>query len=381
MPTLSQYPRNIQIRAINRLIMKYGHLGSIVTGAELAEECMVLFGSYKISLSGGTLITNNNYKLHVKPIGKLKFDTQPDTTTEVTVNGAVLNVVRARKIAPDGANPIVWELEASGDVIPYDTVVIVTPSIVAPADETENYTTTGNSGALWAANFTSTAFDTTGGDDTLVGMDWEIADDNIFTSVIASVSGYTGGITWNCGNTLSRDTNYWVRVRHEGTITGVSDWSTVHSFSLDDFVVGPITYINTPNITTTKDGSDILQSENYSTGGKFAGSGANAGKWHVTLTLDAYDPVSAGACNKSTWEIATDAAFTTIIYAADGEQEGGADDVTGAFYGDKGVLIMGYSYPMYPCLSATTYYARGKYISVDPHESEWSPTLMFVCSV
>lgn len=378
MPTLSQYPRNIQIRAINRLLNKYGHDAVLTTSPGLPEPCRVLFGKYKISVAGGTLILNNNYKLHVRPIGKDKFDTQPDPTSEVTINGAVLNVVNARKIAPDGANPIVWEIEASGDAIPYDTVTIVVPSVFAPTDLTENYATTGNDGAgLYAVDMVSTTFDTTGGDDTLVGMDWEIATDNIFTTVVASVTAYTGGTTWNTGNVLSRDTNYWARVRHVGVASGTSAWSETVKFSLDAFYTAPTTHINQPNITTTKNGSDILQNENYSTGGKTAGTGANAGKFRCVMTLDAYSPVDAGAASKSHWQIATDVDFTTLVLDYDGEANGGSDDYTGAFYGDIGTLIMGYDLAAYPLLGATTYYARAKYVSVDPYDSEWSPTLMF----
>lgn len=383
MPTLSQYPRNIQIRAINKLIAKYGHDGILETPGNVAEPCRVLFGKYKLSFGGETLIINNNYKLHVKPIGKLLFDTQPDPTSEITVNGSILNVVNVRKIAPDGANPIVWEMEAMGDVIPYDTITIVNPSIVAPTADQENYPTTGNSGGFYAVNMVSTDFDTTGGADTLVGMEWEISTNDIFTTVVASVTGYIGGATWNTGNVLSRDTNYWARVRHTGVVSGTSDWSPTIKFSLDEFYTAPVTRIMQPQILTGKNvTTNILQNENYSTGGK---SGPTGGKWHVTLTLTTYDPIApTGACDRSYWEIATDEAFTTIVYARNGEgTSGGADDETGAFYPDKGVLIMDptTTYPGYHhLLGATTYYARGKYISVDPFESEWSPTLMFKCS-
>lgn len=378
MPTLSQYPRNIQIRAISRLLNKYGHDAVLhnPTGDPEGEPCRVLFGKYKISVAGGTLILNNNYKLHVRPIGKLVFDVQPDASSEVVINGATLNVVNARKVAPDGANPIVWEIEASGDAIPYDVVTIVNPTIITPADLTENYTTTGNDGfGLYAVDMISSAFNTTGGDDTLAGIDWEIATDNIFTTVVASVTGYTGGTTWNTGNVLSRDTNYYARVKHTGVITGASAWSETVEFSLDAFVTAPTTHIMKPTITTGVTGG-IIQNENYSTGGK----SISAGKYHICLTLDEYDAVDAGSVVKSEWQIATDVDFTTLIVDADGETDGGADDYTGAYYPGYGFFFNGYGTPAYPLFGATTYYARARYVSDDPYESDWSDTLTFACS-
>lgn len=380
MPTLNQYPRNVQIRAINRLIMKYGHAGTIITDAGVPEDCMVLFGSYKIGLVNGTLIQNTNYKLHIKPVGKMKFNVQPNPTTEVTVNGMLLSVVRARKIAPDGANPIVWELEASGGTIPYDTITIVNPSVVLPADNQENYTNTGTSNSKWAANFTSTAFDTIGGDDTLVGMDWEIATDNVFTTVVASVTGYTGGVTWNSGFVLNRNTNYWVRVRHTGLASGVSQWSAGHKFSLDLFYVAPITYINKPTITTPVT-SGIMNNISSSTGGKFVGSSANANKWRAVLKLNAYSPVAGtGAASKSYWQISTTSDFSTILYEGDGEGNGGNEDWNGFYFSGKGVFIMpnvpNPPFP-FPLLPSVTYYARGRYHSVDARVSEYSDAITF----
>ena len=373
MPTLNQYPRNIQIRAINRLIMKYGHLGSIITDGGIAEDCMVLFGKYKITFGGGTLIINNNYKLHVKPIGKLKFDTQPDPTTEITVNGAFLQAVNARKIAPDGANPIVWEIEATGDVIPYDTVTIVDPTISLPADLTENYATTGNSGALWAVDMVSSPFDTTGGDDTLVGMDWEIATDNIFTSVVASVTAYTGGTTWNTGNVLSRDTNYWARVKHVGTITGASDWSPTVKFSLDDFVEAPTTSINTPSIIApATDGliSTSLRNEGY---------GATDNKYRVSFVLSAYDPVTAGALTAVHWQFSLVSDFSTIYCECD-TTSSDFDETTGGYDPDTRTCVMpqyGATAPFpYPLVTGTTYYCRAKDIS-GTDESEYSAVRTF----
>ena len=378
MPTLNQYPRNIQIRAINKLIAKYGHDGYITSSGPdgdgdgspdgtLTEACRVLFGRFKISFGGGTLIINNNYKLHVKPIGKARFDYQPGPDSEIVVNGITLNVINANKVAPDGANAIVWEMEASGNTIPYDVVTIVNPTIVSPANLTENYSTTGNSGALWAVNMVSSAFAVTGGEDTLEGMDWEIATDEAFASVAASTTGYIGGTTWNTGNVLSRDTNYWARVKHHGVASGASAWSAASKFSLDEFSTEPVVDIVTPTMVTTASGGYLSGSDYHS---EYSDETGGFG-YKVYPKLSDFVSGTGKTYDHTHWQLSYNPAFTgTMVY--EGDSVGGFDSFSGT---TKSVYTMVQPSPF--SYGYSEMYVRGKQVATDSTESAWSDTLAF----
>lgn len=349
MQTLNQYPRNVQIRAISKLIKKYGHIGTITTGAA-TNDCLVLFGKYKLSLSGGTLIINNNYKLHIHPTEALGATPIPTGTT-VTVNGAAMVAINVRKISPDGANAIVWEIEVAGDAIPDDVPVIDMPTVVSPADNTSNYASVSGTVDDFAIEATASAMGMTIGLDTYVSSDWEIATDNVFTDVVDSVSAYTGGLTWTSNGVLSNPLNYYIRVKHNGAAVS-SAWSTPSLFSLGTITVPTTTHINTPVIVGF--------------GPMYSGE-SGAGMFKSYPFLDAYDPVDAGAFDHTYWQIATDTAFTTIVYEA--ASVGGFDpmEAGGLFVDTTGLLMDTYSLS-----PASTYYVRGKYVSVDPYESEYS---------
>lgn len=359
MQTLNQYPRNVQIRAISKLIKKYGHIGTITTGAA-TNDCLVLFGKYKLSLSGGTLIINNNYKLHVHPTEALGETPIPAGTT-VTVNGADMVAINVRKISPDGANAIVWEIEVAGGSIPADVPVIDMPTVTSPANNTSNYAIASGTAGAYAVAVTASAMGMTTGIDTYASSDWQIATDDAFTTVVDSVTGYTGGLTWTSNGVLSNPLNYYVRVKHNGAAVS-SAWSTGNLFSLGTITTPAVTHIVKPTIITEVY-SGVLSS--------FDISSASGGKYKAYLTLDAYNPVDATDYASTYWQIATDAGFTTLV--VDQTSTEGYDPAEGMSI-NPGMLGMD-AYVLDP---ATTYYARAKYVSVDPYESEYSDTFTFI---
>lgn len=369
--TINQYPRNIQVRAINKLIDKYGHVGTLTTTPGLPEECMVLFGKYTVKYSSGSLIVNNNFKLHVKPIGKIKFDTLPKiTTSKINVNGVNMTVLSMRKIAPDGANPVVWELETAGAVIPYDVPTIKKPSITAPVNLTSDWPTVANVGALWSTTLTSSIYKTMNGEAAFNGAEWQIASDNAFQNIVTSVTGYTASDTWTTPVALSRNTNYWARVRHTSLTAVTSAWSPSVWFNLDTITPATLTSILTPTIALPA--ADGLIATSLRT----QGTGANVGKYRVHFALSAYQPITVGSMTSSYWQFSTVSDFSTIV--AECSTVGGSDTYTGANYPDATDLVMpGTPAPFpFPLLTGTTYYVRAKYVS-NADSSAYSPTRTF----
>lgn len=361
MQTLNQYPRNVQIRAIGKLIKKYGHIGTIATGAA-TNDCLVLFGKYKLSLSGGTLIINNNYKLHVLPTEALGETPIPVGTT-VTVNGADMVAINVRKISPDGANAIVWEIEVAGGSIPDDVPVIDMPTVESPANNTSNYASVSGTVDDFAIEATASIMGMTTGVDTYVSSDWQIATDDAFSTVVDSVTGYTGGLTWTSNGVLTNPLNYYIRVKHNGAAVS-SAWSAGNLFSLGTITVPEVTHIVKPTIITT------LYSGVMST---FDTADNGSGMYKAYLEMSAYDPVDAGAYASSYWQIASDAGFTTLVYDQTGVD--GYDVETGMFVGPG---VLGYATGQFPLAAGTTYYARAKYVSVDPYESVYSDAFEFI---
>ena len=98
---------------------------------------------------------------------------------------------------------------------------VVKPTIVAPVADSINVATT--------YTFESSSFQFYGGSQTHQSSDWEIATDSNFASVVFSVTNnITHKTSWPVVG-LTADTEYYVRLRHKGTVTGYSPWSeTIH---------------------------------------------------------------------------------------------------------------------------------------------------------
>ena len=360
MATTYEKLTNRQTQSVNKLIDRYGHTCTVVTGSNTVST-KVLFGKYTVKLSGGSLILNNNYKLVLKVIEGMAIP-QPTTTT-VNVNGVALTALSVRRTSPDGATPIVYEIEAAGNDVPVDVTTIATPTVVTPANETADYTFVSNTGSDYAAAFTASAFVVESGISSYASSDWQVSELADFSTITTSVTGYTGGLTWTTTEVLKRNTVYYVRVRHNGTV-GTSAWSSGNKWSFDSLTPAPTVHINKPSITNTLS-SGVLS---YPDGR----SDPYGGKYLPYLTLSAYSPVDAGDSASTYWQIATDSVFTNLVLNQT-SVEGYNFDSTVVNRGMLGVE----SSTDCPCLGSTTYYARGKWVSVDPYESEYSDTFEF----
>lgn len=104
-------------------------------------------------------------------------------------------------------------------------VVVTAPTVTAPTDLATDIGET--------PTITSSAFAVTGGSDTHLHSDWEVASDSGFVTVVASSYDDTvNKESWTVGSgLLSVSTTYYVRVRHSGTAEGDSAWSPTISFT------------------------------------------------------------------------------------------------------------------------------------------------------
>ena len=348
------------ITSVNYMIDKYGHDCTVQVATNPIVQSKALFTRNKVSLAGGSLILNANYKLLVKVVS-YPVEITP-TTTKITINGLELTTVSAKKITPDGANAWIWEIEAVGDdIIPTDVNSLSTPTVVSPANNTENYTSVEGEGG-WSITVEGSV-PVPIGSGVFVSSDWQIATDSAFTALVVDVVAHENRI-YTTGALLQRSTKYYIRTRYNSNAGTTTDWSDVNLFSLDSLVeqqhINKPSLINFVNSETPK----LSSSDVY----------LNGATCFVDLQADAYSPIDAGAFASITFQIASDAAFTTIVQAKTQSDGYGYD------YENQGYYEVTNMYPRgdYALTVGNTYYGRVRYTSVDPYDSEWSDTLMFV---
>ena len=141
MPTINSKTKYRNLSSANKMLDKYGHACTVVVSDSYTPvPATCLFTSNKVSFNDGTLILNNNYKILVKAV-TLPAPLAPQS--KVVVNGVNLTALSVNKITPDGANAIIWEVQASSSVVvPDDVSVIKIPTVTSPATDTEFYPST-----------------------------------------------------------------------------------------------------------------------------------------------------------------------------------------------------------------------------------------------
>ncbi|WP_290578680.1 hypothetical protein [Algiphilus sp.] len=165
----------------------------------------------------------------------------------------------------------------------YGEVAVNTPEILTPSF-----------GSDMPANgrFLASAFSTSPeGDDSAAHGDWEIATDQAFGSVVLSTYDDVAAITsWSPDmSSLTEDAEYWVRHRRAGTTAGDSAWATPIKI-----VARPAVTIDTPAITTP------------------AASATHALDVPIESSAYATTGGDGDAQASASWQIATDAGFTSI---------------------------------------------------------------------
>lgn len=155
------------------------------------------FQSYEVVALTGTVSRDKNVITY----------TAPSTMGEggFTVNGRTITVM-----AVDGVTPL-----------------LVVPSVTSPVNGSELPGQT--------VVTTSSAFTIINGTDTHVSTDWQVSTSASFDTIAFSSLNDTINLTsWTVTGMLL-GTQYYVRVRHKGLATGLSNWSTTVSFTTKAF--------------------------------------------------------------------------------------------------------------------------------------------------
>ena len=202
------------------------------------------------------------------------------------------------------------------------------PSLTAPA--------AGATGQSIKPTLTSSAFSTTVSGDTHEASSWQIASDNAFNNVVSSVTASTASkLSWVSANNLSPNVQYYARVRHHGSASGVSPWSAGISFTTSN--------ANTPSITSPANGATVNTNS-------------------PTLTSSAFASSTSETHQSSQWQVATDSGFGNIVINS----------------GEVGNLT---SYPTSGLGYNTQYYARVRHRGSLTGWTDWSAARSFNTAV
>ena len=369
---------NRQLQALDRQFDKYGHEATLLQGSSTIPT-RVLGANFKTLYQSGTTIVNPNYRLFLRPV---RGSDDITLSTKIVINGVQLNILAFKKITPDVANAIVWEVEATGGVVPKDPSTISAPIILSPLDLAEYVpTTTGSDLPLDAITFIAATPTTTGG---AIGTapDWVVIEE-VSLALVASAT-VMGSAVWNAPAVFSKVVNYDVRCRHRGfdidSVAITTDWSPYNTWSRVKLIdpAPPIT-ITKPSIITTVDASGVLElGQVYTdTGGGIVGKStypaSNRGK--VFLKASPYNPITAGSFGSIDWQVSLASDFSSFVI--NGTQTGSwFDDIEGVVYA-KEIMWTGQQSGQFPITRNVVHYARVRYNSSDSKTSEWSDTLAF----
>lgn len=367
-----------QLEALDRQFNKYGHKATLLNGTD-SFPTDVLGSSFKTLYQSGTTIVNPNYRLFLRTV---QGSDDITLSTKIVINGVQLNILAFKKITPDVANAIVWEVEATGGVVPKDPSTISAPIILSPLDEAEYVpTTTGSDLALDAITFTAATPTTTGGA-IWTATEWEVIEE-VSLAPVASAT-VTGSAVWNAPPVFSKVVNYDARVRHHGfdidSVAITTDWSPYNTWSRVQLIdpAPPIT-ITKPSIITTVDASGVLElGQVYTdTGGGIVGKSpypaSNKGK--VFLKASTYSPITAGSFASIDWQVSLASDFSSFVI--NGTQTGDWFDMIEGVNYPKEVMWIGQQDGEFPITRNVVHYARVRYNSSDSKTSEWSDTLAF----
>lgn len=369
---------NRQLQALDRQFDKYGHEATLLQGSSTIPT-KVLGANFKTLYQSGTTIVNPNYRLFLRPV---RGSDDITLSTKIVINGVQLNILAFKKITPDVANAIVWEVEATGGVVPKDPSTISAPIILSPLDLAEYVpTTTGSDLARDSVTFRAATPTTTGGA-IWTATEWEVIEE-VSLKPVASAT-VMGSAVWNAPAVFSKVVNYDVRCRHHGfdidSVAITTAWSPYNTWSRVKLIdpAPPIT-ITKPSIITTVDGSGVLNlGQVYTdTGGGIVGKhpypASNRGK--VFLKASPYNPITAGSFGSIDWQVSLASDFSSFVI--NGTQTGSWFDVIEGVNYPKEIMWTGQQSGQFPITRNVVHYARVRYNSSDSKTSEWSDTLAF----
>jgi hypothetical protein len=207
--------------------------------------------------------------------------------------------------------------------------LVSTPSITSPTNGQTNF-----NGAYVSSTFS--------GVESYIGthdyVDWQLATDANFNTIVDSYSGTSNLTGWSTPLDSSPLTTYYVRVRY-GSDSHLSDWSDSISYTT------PNIYVATPSITSPSNGATAVPE--FITANSSAFSVINGSDTHVS----------------SDWQLATDASFNNVVEESIG-------DTTNKVSYEFGT-------GSYAFATSTTYYIRVRYNSSNFGTSPYSSTISF----
>lgn len=367
---------NRQLQALDRQFDKYGH-DALIRQDSTDIPTKVLGASFKTLYQTGTTIVNPNYRLFIRVVSGIDDIT---LTTKIVINDTVLNIVAFKKITPDVANAIVWEIEATGGVVPQDPSTLSDPEILFPLANAE-YVLSSSDDAIASITFLAATPETTGGA-VWTGVEWEAREEVSETVVATAV--VSDSASWTAPSIFSKLVNYQVRCRYIGVaadaspiVTAYTAYNTFSRVNLID--PAPPVYITKPSIISLVDVDGVYEVwQSYSDDRL----GAVIGKYpypasgfaRAFLAVDDYAPIDAGARLSVDWQVSLYSDFSSFVI--NGTQ-------TGSWFDDIEAVV----YPItqmytgqqdaFPIARDVLHYARVRYNSVDSKTSEWSDTFVY----
>lgn len=208
------------------------------------------------------------------------------------------------------------------------------PAIVAPTVTSPTHNSTGVNRSFTA---TTSAFSKVNTSDTHTQTQWQVSTVSNFATTVIDITSASSLVSLEVAD-LNYATTYYIRARHEGSVLGWSEWGAVNTFTTK---AQPI--IATPNVTAPTNGATGVDTA------------------FITLTTSAFSLTQGNDTHQSTtFEVATDAAFTTLAFSKM-IKPGSAD-----------LLNTTFTTAQY----YTTYYVRAKHIGTEA-TSAWSSTISF----
>lgn len=196
---------------------------------------------YTITVSSGSFTLGDDGIIH--------FTAPPVTVPTVNSLPTIGKIVSARhSLVTLTINGVAIGLNINAQVL--NAPAIISPLNGAVGQSMDSLTLHGSSFAV------------TGGNDTQVSADWEIATDEGFTHLSYSSLNDTVNLTSYTVKNLPASTTLYARVRYTGQQTGISNWSPTVSFTIQSYTDVPIQeYAGYQNLAV-----DVAMSGN----GKFA---------------------------------------------------------------------------------------------------------------
>ena len=120
-----------------------------------------------------------------------------------------------------------------------DTISFLTKNVYVNKPTITNFTT-GTTNILYVGyTYTSSEFSVANGTDTHASSDWEISTSPDFNGVVvSSYNDSTNLVSWTPTG-LSRNTTYYIRVRHRGTAYGEGSWSDAYMYTTGNMSADP----------------------------------------------------------------------------------------------------------------------------------------------